>query len=413
MENLKKREEKIKQIKDEEEQLEKKELIFRPEIINYPKINTYQGKIEDKLIAYGNKIKKDILNQQKSNNTQEKEHRPRLTKETEILGKKKRKNRENNLPNRTIFINPDYLVEPINKNKTIIQNKESNLIFSFDNINYLRNKDRSKSSDNIKTKYYKTYYNPLHPDTRKTTKILGRKIPLPQLTPDKNLYDYLYIEAKILKEKRDLDMLKDIEKRYPFKQNLYKTIDKYKIKKSAKKENNVFDRLYLDQNLRRKFNKTPDTKYYNSINYLKDSKTGQPLFKPIITRGPVNPYQREFSYDKDLNNKKKQHQHIENLKNIGKKRKKYIEKTNKIILEAKKLKYIELFHSLDSDNDGFISNKKIKISNLDNKKMVALISIFKELQYDGIQMDLNCFCEKVDKIEELKYIIESESYINV
>ena len=194
-------------------------------------------------------------------------------------------------------------------------------------------------------------------------------------------------------------MLKDIEKRYPFKQNLYKTIDKYKIKKSAKKENNVFDRLYLDQNLRRKFNKTPDTKYYNSINYLKDSKTGQPLFKPIITRGPVNPYQREFSYDKDLNNKKKQHQHIENLKNIGKKRKKYIEKTNKIILEAKKLKYIELFHSLDSDNDGFISNKKIKISNLDNKKMVALISIFKELQYDGIQMDLNCFCEKVDKLK--------------
>ena len=220
MEYIKKREKKIKQIKDEEEKLEKKELKFKPIINNYSKINNYQGKIEDKLIAYGNKYKTNIANRKKENKI-EINHRPKLTKETEILGKIKRKTREDNLPNHTIFINPDYLVEPEKKNETMIQNEENNLIFSFSNKkNYLNNNGRSKSSDNIKKGYYKTYYKPLHPVTRKTTKILGRKIPLPQLTPEKNLYDYLYIESKLLKEKRDIDIMKDMAKRYPFKTDL-------------------------------------------------------------------------------------------------------------------------------------------------------------------------------------------------
>ena len=85
---------------------------------------------------------------------------------------------------------------------------------------------------------------------------------------------------------------------------------------------------------------------------------------------------------------------------------------NKIIMEAKKLKYVELFNNLDSDNDGLISNKKIKLSFLDNKKLIALTPIFKELQYDGVEMDLNIFCQKIDKIEEFKNITESEIKIN-
>ena len=413
MEYIKKREKKIKQIKDEEEKLEKKELKFKPIINNYSNINYYPGKIEDKLIAYGNKYKTNRVNRKKENKV-EIDHRPKLTKETEILGKVKRKNREDNLPNHTIFINPDYLVEPEKKNETMIQNQENNLIFSFNNNkNYLNNKDRSKSSDNIKKGYYKTHYKPLHPVTRKTTKILGRKIPLPQLTPDKNLYDYLYIESKLLKEKRDIDIKKDMAKRYPFKPELSKSMDKYKNKNKKKgKKNTVFDRLFFTQNLRKKSNKTPDVKNNKRKNNLKDSKTGQPLFKPIITRGPLNPNQRELSYDKDLyyeNKLKAQRKEELENKNKEENRKKYIEKMNQIILNAKKLKYIELFNTLDSDNDGFISNKKIKISNLDNKKLIALAPIFIELQYEGIIMDLNTFCQKVDNIEELRYIIELES----
>ena len=50
----------------------------------------------------------------------------------------------------------------------------------------------------------------------------------------------------------------------------------------------------------------------------------------------------------------------------------------------------------------------VKISFLDNRKLIALTPIFKELQYDGVEMDLNIFCRKIDKIEEFKYITESE-----
>ena len=406
----KKKEQKIKQIKDEEEKLESKELKFKPEINkNYGKnseINYYPGKIEDKLIAYGNKYKEKILIKNKEN-TVEKEHRPKLTKETEILGKIKRKNREENLPNHIILINPDYLVEPIKRNKTNRTIVEDNLLFSF-NKNNFSNKNRSKSFDKfkIKKKYYKTIYNPLHPVKRKTTKILGRKIPLPQLTPDKNLYDYLYIEAKLLKEKKDLERLTQMSKIYTFKPNLSKSMDKYKNKKLNKNKKNVFDRLYMVQNLKGRNIKTPDTKNNNNRN----------LFKPLITRGPLNPNQRDLSFENDINYKKlindKKLEEIEENKKKNENKKKYIEKMNRLIFEANKLKYKELFSMLDSDNDGLISYKKIKISVLDNKKLVALTPIFQELQYNGVQMDVETFCEKADNIQELKDLTESELNYN-
>lgn len=410
-EYIKKKEVKIRKIKDEEEKLEKKELKFKPSINNYSKTEHYPGKIEDKLIAYGKKYKQNIINKKKENYI-ENIHRPKLTKETEILGKIKRKNREDNLPNHTIFINPDYLVEPSKTDENIINNNGNILSFSFNknNIN-LKNMGRSKSFDNNQKRYYKTYYKPLHPVTRKTTKILGRKIPLPQLTPDKNLYDYLYIEAKLLKEKRDIDIMKDMIKRFPFKPDLSKSNDK---KQKFKKKKNVFDRLFVTQHLIKKLNKTPEAKNNKRKNILKDSKTGQPLFKPKITREPLNPYQRDLSYEKNLNYKNeinnKKIQEEEN-KNKQENKRKYLEKMNKIILEARNLKYVELFHNLDSDNDGLISNKKIKISILNNEKLYALTPIFKELQYEGTQMDLKMFCEKAENIEELKKIIEFESNI--
>ena len=403
IEHIKKREGRIKKIKDEEEKKEKKELKFKPEI-NKSKISYSPGRIEDKLIAYGNKYKQKRFNKKKEN-LFENEHRPKLTKKTEILGKIKRKNRKENLPNHIILINPDYLVEPLRKdniNKTMIENTNNNNSGFHSNNNNLKNIYRSKSTDNIKNKYYKTYYNPLHPVTRKITKFLGRKIPLPRLTPDKNLYDYLYIEGKLLKEKRDLERMKFLEKQYPFKPKLSKSTDKTKNPRISKR--NVFDRLYTVQNLRERNNKTPDKN-------LKDSKNGQLLFKPKITRGPLNPNQREYFYDNEINYENKKKEELENQKK-EEIRNKYIKKMNKIITEAKKMKYIELFNNLDSDNDGIISYKKIKLSTLDNKKLIALTPILKELQYNGVEMDVNVFCQKVDNIQEIKNIMEDELNAN-
>ena len=405
IEYMKKRKEKIEKMKEEEE-LKTKELKFTPIINNYSRIsavNYSPGKIEDKLIAYGKKYQQN-LNNMKKQIKQEYIHRPKLTKETEILGKKKRDIREENLPNHTILINPDYLIGPMKESKS----KDNILSFSFKKNNTnLRDSRSSKSFDNIHKRKYKTYYNPLHPITRKTTKFTGKKIPLPKLTPDKNLYDYLYIEAKLLKEKRDIDIMKDMAKRFPFKPDLSKTENKNNQK--LKNKRNVFDRLFMTQNYKQKIFKTPD-KRISRNNILRDSKTGQLLFKPIINRGPLNLNERilkDLSLEKDMNYTNRINTELENQQKEEKKRK-YLEKSKKIILEAKRTKYIELFRSLDSDNDGFISNKKIKLSFLENKKLIALTPIFKELQYNRVQMDLKTFCQKVDKIHEFKNITESE-----
>ena len=197
-----------------------------------------------------------------------------------------------------------------------------------------------------------------------------------------------------------------MSKIYTFKPNLSKSMDKYKNKKLNKNKKNVFDRLYMVQNLKGRNIKTPDTKNNNNRN----------LFKPLITRGPLNPNQRDLSFENDINYKKlindKKLEEIEENKKKNENKKKYIEKMNRLIFEANKLKYKELFSMLDSDNDGLISYKKIKISVLDNKKLVALTPIFQELQYNGVQMDVETFCEKADNIQELKDLTESELNYN-
>ena len=174
----------------------------------------------------------------------------------------------------------------------------------------------------------------------------------------------------------------------------------YKTKNTKVSKRNVFDRLYTAQNLRERNHKTPDKN-------LKDSNNGQLLFKPKITRGPLNPNQRELSYDNEINYENRKKEELENQKK-EEIRNKYIKKMNKIITEAKKMKYIELFNSLDSDNDGLISYKKIKLYTLDNKKLIALTPILKELQYNGVVMDVNTFCKRVDNIHEIKNIMENE-----
>ena len=85
---------------------------------------------------------------------------------------------------------------PINKNKSKIK---YNLV---------------KTPENLKNKSIKT--------NQKNTK---RK-----LTPDKNLYEYLYLESKILKQKRDESVKKNMDLICPFKPKLNDSFNK-KIKK--------------------------------------------------------------------------------------------------------------------------------------------------------------------------------------
>lgn len=137
--------------------------------------------------------------------------------------------------------------------------------------------------------------------------------------------------------------------------------------------------------------------------FNKDPETGKPLFKPTITRGPVNPEQRKVTVDLDgfydnllLEKKKKVHEE-EMLNNLQKK-KHWLEKSMKSVLKMKIEKYKQIFDLLDSDKDGFISFKSIKLSEVNSEVLEALTPLFDELQKKGNYIDFKEFCIKADEM---------------
>ena len=56
------------------------------------------------------------------------------------------------------------------------------------------------------------------------------------------------------------------------------------------------------------------------------------------------------------------------------------------------------FNSLDSDKDGIISYKKIKLSNVDTEKLISLAPILYEIQYKGLELDFQAFYEKIKNL---------------
>ena len=410
MEHKYNKEKEIEEIKKKELEMAEKELSFIPKINKYSqnlikRDTVSKNKIEDKLLEYGNLYNERLLQQKKNLELNEEkiDPRPKLTKETEFLGEIKRKKREENLQNYTILINPEYLVKLEHKrNKTDSPklknyNKKSDLL--------LKNKKNKK--------FYKTLYKPTHPVTRKTTKIYGRKIPIPQLTPDKNLFDYLYIESKLLSEKRKKEIEKNMKENCPFKPIINsKSFDNSNSNKRSLNNNlnnrmSVFSRLY---------SRSPDSKIkMKNRKSLRDSITGQILFKPIITKGNLNFGSKriltnDISNNNYLNGVKEKARDYEKNENKKKKINKeiFLEKSKEIISKAKDNRYIELFNELDSDGDGLISYKKIRLSFLDNKILIALRPIFYEMQYEGTKMDLNLFSKKIDGIVEFQNLIRNE-----
>ena len=69
-----------------------------------------------------------------------------------------------------------------------------------------------------------------------------------------------------------------------------------------------------------------------------------------------------------------------------------------IIIKTKIEKIRQIFNLLDSDHDGFISNEKIQLSNL-NEKLLSLLTPFLEELYSN--KELMTFREFYDKVEPL------------
>ncbi len=139
----------------------------------------------------------------------------------------------------------------------------------------------------------------------------------------------------------------------------------------------------------------------------KDPLTGKQFFKPSISRGPLDPDKRKVTvnldgyYDNLLLEKKKKVHEEEMLNNLQKK-KHWLEKSMKSVLKMKIEKYKQIFDLLDSDKDGFISFKNIKLSEVNSEVLEALTPLFDELQKKGNYIDFKEFCIKADDMLAVK-----------
>ena len=89
--------------------------------------------------------------------------------------------------------------------------------------------------------------------------------------------------------------------------------------------------------------------------------------------------------------------HEEEMLNTLEKKKHFLEISMKSVLKMKIEKYKEIFYMLDSDQDGLISSRQIKLSNLNSDILETLAPLFEDLQKNGKNMDLKQFCLNADK----------------
>ena len=393
---------------------EEKELKFHPEINSLSKKLAMKSNepIEDRLIKYGNEKNKKNIKEQNYKQIKEQENntfQPKIPESSKKLGLKKKKMRLEQIRLNIPEKNPSYL--KLDKNQSndnsLIKsdnkednnnNNDSSINICNINNNELKNSysisvTKSQEYDKSKTQNDFSRYN-----SDKTSFIYHNKIKKVELNPEKNLYDYLYLESKIIKDKKDKKIEENMKKNYPFKPTISKKNNELIKNKNETKEDFI-NRMAMNKNQYEEIQSLIDKKKNKNNN----CNNSQKLFQPSITRGPKNPSQRQFSvneegdYDKKLN-KENNELFNKEISNAMTKRNLYLKNSMEIIIKKKTEKIQTIFNLLDSDNDGFISSEKIKLSNLNQQTLVLLTPFLEELQSNKDNITFKEFYEKAEPL---------------
>ena len=190
MEKLPKKLEERKKLLEIEQRKKEGELIFHPKINEKSrkivKDIFEKNKVENLLLNYGEEVKNKKLNLYHENIKKESENlefKPTISKKTNKLGEIKRNERKDINQYNNININPDYL-----NYENQIQKEFSFDESFFKNTQNTNFESLNNNNNNIKKKYI-------------PKKQYGKNIIIPKLDPTKNIYDYLYIESKLLDQK--------------------------------------------------------------------------------------------------------------------------------------------------------------------------------------------------------------------
>ena len=299
---------------------------------------------------------------------------PEIDSSSKIIGKISKKNRIENIPKQISGINPSYIIM---KNRSInnsYRNTEGNYKSNNINNNYIRSKTPNNSSK-INSENESLNHS-----------FIEKKNINFEIKPESNIFDYLYLESKIIQDKKNKKFEENIKKKCPFKPIISrKTNIILKNKKESKGEyikrmsekKNLYEEIIISQNK----------------NYKKKN-----LEENNIKKNNINPNEYlKTEYNQKINNENILLKNRE-TSNIITKKQVYLKNTMEIIIKTKIEKIRQIFNLLDSDHDGFISNEKIQLSNL-NEKLLSLLTPFLEELYSN--KELMTFREFYDKVEPL------------
>jgi hypothetical protein len=377
----------------------------------YDEYSEDNSKIEDRLINYGLEKKEKHLKLRAKKTLEEidNSYHPEISEKSQIMATFKRRDRtpikkpKHNkscdiLKSENIESDGDYY-----PSKSFVT--ESDLSFT-----HMQVKNRQHTNENLNMSFSKNIINTESSNRSKTTDRTAKKDlsksqisnsliirqqycdsksfrskSRPKTYKNTDIHEFLYQEAEIQKQKNMEREYNHMKKECPFTPTISEAAKKFD--KENKKE--FIDRLVYSKRMAEEI-----------IVRQKEKKADEKnLFKPMISTFKTTREGNltgETFYDQRIYDQKKKVGKEENRINMEKK-KLWMETSMKSILKMKIDNYKELFDKLDSDNDGFISSKKIRLSDLDSNMLKNLAPLLEDLQTKYTQMDFKQFCLEADK----------------
>ena len=368
---------------------------FSPEINkNSKKIfekNNYlinNQKVEDRLINYGNIMNQKLLNEKTNillNDIKNITFSPKIDKNSRHIAEITKQERISKLS-----ALEEILAKNNNKN-----NKKPKNIKIMNLKEPIKKRNRSQGDNNNPNNIINTFVsfgkiNDSISNEEKNSYVLSENFG--SYSPNKNIFDCLYLESKLDKVKKQKEINKQYKDRYTFRPLISN------LAKQIKKENKETKKEFIERmsSLGKK-----DKKYLQEKNYEENNNINN--FKPKISRGPKNEKQREIDinlkgyYDKRIIKQKEDLKNDE-IKNNIEKKKYYFKKSSQIIMKIKCEKYKNLFEKLDSDKDGLISYDKIKLTGINKEILNDINPVLKELYDTKKSFDFITFCNKVHNL---------------
>ena len=397
---------------ERQKQEEMREATFHPKISdNSIRLTEFlsNSRVEERLLNYGKDIKERVLKKQTNKNIKENDFpfRPSINNKSKILSSKASKKREVEIERFTMKDN--YKTEVVKTESNDLNDKLDTVSFNDGPFNI------NKSNLNTSSKY--TFSNMKAPSSKLTTygsfikldekdniltnvdlsirtdssRSKSKKKCKKKTIKNKPIHEVLYKEVALKNDKK-----KKLEKEYmnkicPFNPNI---ADSVKIINREENKEEFIKRLLSSKKLNEQI-----------IVSLKKKQEKEDCSKSTIksrssvklkTKNEKKDHLESF-YDQKLIEGKLKVQNEELLNNLEKK-KQWLESSMKTVLRVKIEKYKEIFDLLDGDNDGYISSKKIKLSDIPLKILETLTPFLNELQSKNIAMNFKEFCINADKL---------------